>query len=250
MTRITSLPDDEKPVLDTGAVLGFFEKRAEKVEILGPTRAVIYQDKSPDLAERRDKAEKELLFPLIKLDKDSQVLDAGCGTGRWAKVIIPVCGSYHGVDVSPGLIKVADQLYGHLPNTRFSVCSLDKMSRDAISTEILFSRILSFGVYIYLNDYQVLEALRCITQLTAPKARILFREPVAIENRLTLQEHFSEEMEQKYNAIYRTEFELLEIFEDTIEAAGFLLESYGDVYTEAELNNRAETKQRWYLWVR
>lgn len=250
MTRIFSHPDDEKPVIDKTAVLDFFEKRAEKVEILGPTRAVIYQDKSPDLAERRDRAEKALLYPLIQINKDSRVLDAGCGTGRWAKVIIPACGSYHGVDFSPGLIKVAKQLYGHLPNARFSVCALDEISLAKIGAENLFSHILVFGVYVYLNDDEVLEALRHLVSLAAAQATVLIREPVAVEKRLTLQEHFSADMDQQYNAIYRTESELLAMFGTTMGAAGFRLIKSADVYAEPELNNRVETKQRWFLWER
>jgi SAM-dependent methyltransferase len=250
MTRTISLPNDEKPVIDKAAVLDFFEKRARKVETIGPTRAVIYQDKSPDLAERRDKAEKALLYPMIQLGKEDHVLDAGCGTGRWAELIIPVCGYYHGVDISPGLIRVAKQLYGHFPNAQFSVCSLDELSIDTIGAVSLFSRILLLGVFIYLNDQEVLEALHRLVQLAAPRTRILIREPIAVRNRLTLREHFSDDMDQDYNAIYRTESELLAMFDSTIGAVGFRLLESGDVYAESELNNRDDTKQRWFLWER
>ena len=112
MPRIISLPGEEKPAIDKSAVFDFFEKRAEKVEALGPTRAVIYQDKSPDLADRRDAAEKALLYPKIELGTDDVVLDAGCGTGRWAELIIPACDFYNGIDVSPGLIQVLNNTSG------------------------------------------------------------------------------------------------------------------------------------------
>jgi hypothetical protein len=79
---------------------------------------------------------------------------------------------------------------------------------------------------------------------------VLIREPVAIEKRLTLQEHFSADMDQQYNAIYRTESELLAMFGTTMGAAGFRLIKSADVYAEPELNNRVETKQRWFLWER
>ena len=250
MTRIFSRPDDDKPVIDKAAILDFFEKRAEKAEDLGPVRAVIYQDKNADLAERRDIAEKALLYPLIRLNTDSRILDAGCGTGRWAKVVIPNCGTYHGVDVSPGLIRIAEELYGNFPNARFSVCSLDTVAMDSIGAENLFTHILSFGVHIYLNDHEVLEALLRLTQLAASQCRFLIREPIAIQQRLTLQEHFSEDMNQHYSAIYRTEPELLAMYDATIGRAGFHLLDAGDVYSESALNNRAETKQRWFLWER
>ena len=250
MARIFSLPDDDKPVIDSASVLQFFEKRAEKAKALGPIRAVIYQDKSPDLAERRDAAEKALLYPMIQCGKGDHILDAGCGTGRWAELIIPACGTYHGVDVSPSLIKIAQQRYGHFPNVRFSVCSLDEISMDMIVAPNQFSRVLSFGVYIYLNDDAVLQAFRRIAMVAAPQARILLREPIAVVNRLTLREHFSNDMDQYYNAIYRTEAEMLAMFGATLCASGFRLIESGDVYIEPELNNRADTKQRWFLLER
>lgn len=250
MTRIFSSPSEAKPEIDKAAVLDFFEKRAEKAEVLGPTRAVIYQDKSLDLAERRDKAEKELLYPLLQLKSTDNVLDAGCGTGRWAESIIPVCGSYCGVDVSPGLIQIARQRYGHYSNARFSVCSLDEISLDATKATRLFTCVVSFGVYIYLNDDSVLQALRRLAKVAAPQAKILFREPIATSQRLTLRDHFSEEMAQYYSAIYRTEEEFISMIDSTLGTVGFELIDSGDVYSEPELNNRAETKQRWFLLAR
>lgn len=201
MTRTFSLPDDEKPAIDKMAVLEFFEKRAEKVKNLGTTRVVIYQDKNPDLAERRDAAEKSLLYPMIQLSKEEHVLDAGCGSGRWAELIIPNCGTYHGVDVSPGLVGIATQRLGHLPNAWFSVCSLDEISLPKIGAANFFSRILSFGVFMYLNDDAVMQALRKMALVAAPQARIILREPVAMPCRLTLKEHFSDDMDQ-----YTTQF--------------------------------------------
>jgi SAM-dependent methyltransferase len=250
MTRIFTPVNDEKPTIDKAAVFDFFERRAEKIDVLGPKRVVIYQDQNPDLAERRDAAEKKLLFPLLRLDATSQVLDAGCGTGRWAELIIPACKRYFGVDVSPSLIQIAINAHGDRPNAHFSVCSLDEISLERIDATEHFSHIVSFGVCIYLNDDAVLESLRRLLSVAAPHARILLREPVALQNRLTLCEHFSEDMDQYYNAIYRTEPEFLRMQDSILGAARFSLKSYGDVYGESELNNRAETKQRWYLWER
>lgn len=250
MSRIFSFPDDEKPKINKTAVLDFFEKRAEKVRILGPTRAVIYQDKSPEIAARRDVAEKALLYPKIKLGKEESVLDAGCGTGRWAELIIPACRFYHGVDVSPGLVRIAKQRFGHLPNAQFSVCSLDENLPEVVGYTQPFSRILASGVFIYLNDEAVLSALNYMVTVSAKKAMIVVREPIALQNRLTLQENFSEDMDQNYSAIYRTEPELLAMFDTTIGHFGFQLIDSGDVYQESELNNRSETKQRWFILAR
>jgi SAM-dependent methyltransferase len=249
-TRIFSFPGEKKPAINSAAVLGFFEERAEKAKSLGPTRAVIYQDKSPDLAERRDAEEKTLIYPKIQVSKEDKVLDAGCGTGRWAEIIIPNCAWYQGIDISPGLIQIARERFGSFLNAQFSVCSIESVSLEAIGARGPFSRILSFGVYIYLNDGAVLEALKRIVMVAAQSARIVIREPIALENRLTLRDHYSEDMNQHYSAIYRTEGEMLDMFDAKLGPAGFALIDAGDVYKQAELNNRRETKQRWYLYVR
>ena len=250
MTRKFSLPGDSSPFIDKDSVLEFFEKRAKKVDTLGATRAVIYQDKNLDLAERRDAAEKALLFPLINLSPIDRVLDAGCGTGRWAEVLITNCAHYHGVDVSPGLIRVASGRFGSAKNATFSVCTLDELSLQAIGASQLFSRVISLGVFIYLNDEEVRQALHRIAMISAQQSRILFREPVGIDYRLTLKEHYSVDMDQHYSAIYRTEAELMAMFDATLRVAGFQMIDSGDVYGDSTLNNRAETKQRFFVFER
>lgn len=250
MARTFSRPGEPSPSIDKDAVLNFFEERAKKVGILGATRAVIYQDKNSNLAELRDAAEKDLLYPLIDLGPNDYILDAGCGTGRWAELLIPNCAGYHGVDVSPGLIQVAIDRFRSADNARFSVCSLDNISLSNIRSDQPFTRTISLGVFIYLNDVNVCRATQCIAQASAPHARLLFREPVAVENRLTLSEHYSEDMNQIYNAIYRTEHELLEMLDITLAPHGFRKVLDGDVYQDTSLNNRKETKQRFFLFER
>lgn len=250
MARIYSTPGSDPPTIDRSSVLRFFEQRAEKVAMLGPTRAVIYQDKNPDLAEKRDATEKALLLPLMQLGRSSRVLDAACGTGRWAEVLIPNCGSYVGFDASEGLIRVARERFGHCQHARFAVCPADGLTLAGLGEDLPFTHILSLGLFIYLNDSEVAEVLERFSNVAAGTARIVVREPIAIETRLTLQGHFSDELEQEYNAIYRTEREMLSFFEETLRRDGFHLAGSGDVYADAALNNRAETKQRWYIWER
>jgi len=208
---------------------------------------VIYQDKNADLAERRDAAEKARLLPLLKVDNSSRILDAGCGTGRWAEVLIPQCALYFGIDVSAGLINIAIERFDNHNNAQFAVCPVDTLTKEKICIDQAFTHILSFGVFIYLNDDEILDALRGYADVAAPGALIMFREPIALENRLTLREHFSEDMDQQYSAIYRTEQELLSLI-ITVFGTTFTQVGTDDVYPDATLNNRTETKQKWFLW--
>lgn len=248
-SRQFSSAHEPKPLIDSAAVQKFFEERARKAEALGPVRAVIYQDKNPILAQQRDAAEKALLLPLIDVRADDAVLDAGCGSGRWAEVLIPACGRYLGVDASRGLVDIARQRFGHCPQARFDVVSVDRLADSPAVAAERFTRIISFGVYIYLNDDAVEAALQQLCAAAAAEAKVVLREPVATGERLTLTDFYSEDMDQAYSAVYRPEAELMAMCERTLGAAGFRLQGRGDVF-EAGLNNRAETRQRWFAWSR
>jgi SAM-dependent methyltransferase len=238
--------DQGAPQIDPAAVEHFFCKRAEKAKTIGSLRAVLYQDKHPDLAERRDAAEKALLLPKLELHEDSRVLDIGCGTGRWTGVLSPKVAWYHGTDFAGGLIDLARAEYGTIPNVRYSVLPCLSISLDTLGEPYGFDKIVMLGVLIYLNDEAVFTTLRRTFSVAALECRLLIREPVAIGDRLTIKGHFSDDLEQEYNAIYRTEDELLFIL---LEALGpdFRLIDKGYVYENHDMNNRTDTIQKWFL---
>lgn len=250
MTRIFSPADRQsKPRIDKESVARFFQERAQKAESVGLTRAVIYQDKHPDLAEKRDAAEKARLLPLLQLHDGARVLDVGCGTGRWTGELSGNSAYYRGIDFSSGLIEHARSSHPQTANLRFSVAPAENYSLSALGESQPFDRILCCGVMIYLNDEDVASAYRCMESVASRECRIVMREPVGILERLTILEHFSDELEQSYNAIYRTQRELEDCMTNTLFSSGFRIVDQGDVY-EAELNNRAETIQRWIVLER
>ncbi len=251
MARILSESESgEHPRIDPDKVRDFFEVRARKAERLGPLRAVIYQDRHPDLAERRDEAEKAKLHPLLELSTKNRLLDVGCGTGRWAEAVCDHVARYHGIDISPGLVAHARNRFASAHHLRFSEASAANFSLSELGEEEPFDRILCSGVLIYLNDDQATGALAAFAEAASPNCRILVREPMGLSHRLTLSDHFSHELEQEYHAIYRTEGELLEMLQATLFASGFRLAMSGDVYDDPGLNNRDDTRQRWMLLER
>jgi SAM-dependent methyltransferase len=251
MARIQSPPDDPAtPRIDPVAVAAFFDGRARKIDQVGPLRAVIYQDRHPDLAERRDLAEKQCLLPRLALDGQQRLLDIGCGTGRWAGELLHSVAHYHGVDISTGLVDFARHAYAAYPHCRFSVASAVGITLGRLDEREPFDRILCAGVLIYLNDDDLTACISAIGTLAAPTCRILMREPMAIEQRLTIQDHFSTDLQQIYNAIYRTEGELSRLLLTVLRPLGFSITAAGDVFLDDALNNRAETRQRWLLLER
>ena len=230
------------------SVAAFFEERVERIQAVGPTRAVIYQDNHPDLAERRDEAERARLAPLLALDGSQRLLDVGCGTGRWVETLRPRVRDYHGIDLTEGLIAYARKRFVTWSNVRFSVTQADDFTLESLGEPAPFDRVLSAGLLIYLNDDAMERALRCMRAATGEGGSLLlFREPVAQGERLTIQDHFSEDLNASYNAIYRTRDELLDVFDRVFRQAGLRVVDQGKVFDEPELSNRAETQQEWFL---
>src|SRR5690606_19433965 len=135
---------------DRAEVDAFFRQRAERIPDLGPVRAVIYQDKHLDLAERRDVAEKARIYPRLRLDGTQRLLDVGCGTGRWASTLSGSCAHYHGIDACEGLVAHARLQFAGSANCRFTVASADSFSLASIGEAEPFDRVLCAGVLIYL----------------------------------------------------------------------------------------------------
>jgi 2-polyprenyl-3-methyl-5-hydroxy-6-metoxy-1,4-benzoquinol methylase len=250
MARIFTPSGVEAPKIDEDAVVDFFEVRAKKAAVLGPLKAVLYQDKDADLASRRDVAEKLTISPLLGLSSASRVLDAGCGTGRWTKLVRDTGAYYHGADVSQGLINIALQAYSSDKLAKFTVCPVEALSLEKLGEHEGFTHIFCFGIFIYLNDTSMRNALTQLAEMASKNALIVIREPISMESRLTLREHFSEDMEQFYHAIYRTEQNLIEEKAEILGSRGFVLQDAGDVYSSPELNNRRETRQRYFIWKR
>lgn len=245
MVRVYS-EKGEKTTIDQDKVLEFFQLRAQKSATVGYKQAVIYQDKNPKLAQERDKAEKALLLPKIQLTGKERLLDVGCGTGRWAEIVNDRVVTYHGVDASIGLLEIAQEKFSQ-NNSTFSCIKAEELSFDTLDTSLPFHRILSLGVMIYLNEPELQKYLSAIPSLLAENGLFIAREPIALEKRLTLDLHYSEDMEQSYSAIYRTENELLELMSEAFDNKLKLIES-DFVFKEAKLNHRSETKMKYFVF--
>lgn len=239
----------DKPTLDRSSVQNFFEERAKKAHVLGYKSAVMYQDKNPGLAEARDLAEKELLCPKLNLTPSDRFLDFGCGTGRWTEAVINTVAHYHGTDFAEGLIQIAKSR-GFPGHARFSCMPCTEVSLEKLGEAEPFNKLICFGLMIYLNDSDLTEFLQAMLSVSARRSLFLVREPVALDQRLTISDHYSEDMGQLYNAIYRTEKELLAFFKNELVSGGYDLVDSGDVFSDPKYNNRTETKQKFFLFQR
>ncbi len=228
----------------------FFEKRADKFSAENPYSVTMYQDRNKQLVKERNRKETEKLLPLLKLDADSRVLDVACGIGRWADVMPDCIREYCGVDFSRELIEIARQR-NKKDNFHFLEGAVNTIEEIVSETRGgVYNKILMVGILMYLNDTELADTLGQVEKISQEHAVICIREPIGITKRLTLKDFFSEELEDNYNAIYRTRQELEKFISRAFLQKGFIVSREGFVFDEAALNNRKETAQYFYILER
>lgn len=242
MSRLTA----EQVALDDDKVRAFFEQRGRNVRDDAPLSSVCYQDKNPQLAVERDAVEKRIILSKLGVDHNTSVLDIGCGIGRWGTTLAPLVRRYHGVDFSESLLDEARQrVTGE--NVSFAQVAAQDVAPGTVDADGGFDVVVIAGVLIYLNDDGAERALRGAASVCAPGGLIYVREPAAYDQRLTLVDHWSTDMESTYNAIYRSDSELADLFARTLTPSGFRTVEAADLFPAA-LTNRAETRMRYFLF--
>lgn len=240
----------DKVNLDYSNTKDFFDKRANKFNDKNPYSVTMYQDNNPEIVIERNKKEIERLKPYLNLDGNSKLLDVACGIGRWADAISETIKEYCGIDFSSELIQIALKR-----NTKHNFSFIEGSITDIKDVLINndkqnFNKILMAGILMYLNDDDLISVLKQVEWASSEKAIICIREPIALISRLTLKDFYSKELCDNYNAIYRTQKELLEIFDDTIISKGFKIKETGYLFNEDSLNNRKETTQYFFIFER
>lgn len=235
----------EKVNIDYSKTKTFFEARGAKYNEEYPYVTTMYQDQHPQLTDKRNREETARILPLLQLNETARVLDLGCGIGRWADSIICPIESYLGIDFSENMVQIA-RSRNTRDNFRFertSVCDFKEYYESSGFRP--FNRLIIAGVFMYLNDEDVNNILRFLPDVLSPDSIIYIREPVGIQERLTLKDFYSQELEHNYNSIYRSAEEYRQIFQDN--APAFVSVREGFLFDAPELNNRKETSQYYFI---
>ena len=250
MNSIESRIYGRKTDLDYAGVKSFFDKRKDKIGKLSPLNLTMYQDKNPELALERDLFEKARFFSLFSIDEHKfKALDIGCGVGRWAFHLSEYVDIYLGFDYSADFINIAKKraLDENLNRLNFQILSATTFEIDDLMVAPPFDLFIVAGVMAYLNDDDCISLLNKIKLLSDTNARFYLREPIALENRLTLSSFYSDDMDAEYSAIYRTVAEYEEIFGQSGIYESFNLLRSESLFPD-ELNNRKETAQHIFIF--
>jgi len=237
--------------IDPENLKDFYKKRAkEKISIDIDAPVVLCGDRDKSKIGAWTTFELENRFPLLSIDRDSVVLEVGCGTGRISKYITSVVDTYVGVDYVKEFIDIV-QLREDIEkkeSTYFIHSSIQELANGSVTFPVQknFNRfIISGGVFMYINDDEVKDVLGKLIKRFDKECIIYLSEPIALKERLTLNNFYSEDLENEYSAIYRTEEEYVNIF-DILFKEGFELKVSEEFFYD-DIKNQKETKQWMFI---
>lgn len=213
--------------IHTENVQSFYDKRASLIEQKG-WGAVSLGNEDPSIASRMYDYDRDILLPKIGINEKCRVLELGCGMGRWAKIVLPHCEAYCGVDFSEGMLKAAEKICGAYAkkSTFFHLSVSEAVEKDPAFYNGTFHCIILSGVCMYINDKELASIFQHLPALTQDCCTICIKEPAALSERLTLNEFHSEALQSTYNAIYRTREEYTSMLKPLISAGFSVVEQY------------------------
>lgn len=236
----------EKVNIDSKSTESFYDQRAKTINNREQKyTTVLLGDQNPNYSIKWDKFEKDYIIPKLTLGKEKKVLDLGCGIGRWADDISDKCGYYCGVDFSAEMIKVAKQKK-RSGNCEFLNLSLKEAVKDNRVISIKYDVIIVTGVSMYINDDELLDCYKGIGKLLNKDTILYLEESVGKNERLTLNNIWSENLKDYYGAIYRTREEYMEMLSDSIDNLVFVEEGYMNCLDKKE---QSETSH-WYTLIK
>lgn len=228
----------KKVDINTEAVQKFYDKRADLIEERG-WGAVSLGDEDHTIADKVFQYDRDSLFPRLKVTASTRVFELGCGMGRWAKIVLPHCGYYCGVDFSMEMLKAAEKICAdYKERCRFYQMSApDAAEKPADFFGGPFGCVILSGVCMYINDIDLHRIFRALPSLCAEHCTICVRETAAFKERLTLDHFESAALHSTYNAIYRTPDEYNTFFQPLLDA-GFAVVEQG--FLAAETGRKRE----------
>lgn len=193
--------------IDTEHTREFYNRRAKLSDSMKcPYTAVLLGDQSADRAAQWDQYEKRFLLSKLAFSPADSVLDIGCGMGRLAESLIPLCGHYTGVDFSPEMVKLAKRRCGSAEGRHFEFvhASFEEIAEHPERFGRSYTKLVIAGVCMYINDSQLEKCFHGVLRLLERNCTLYIEDTVAVQTRLTLDDIASSALKSNYDAIYRT----------------------------------------------
>ncbi len=187
-------------------------------------------------ADKKWSLEKSILLDVIKpyLSKDLDMLELGCGIGRWSRVFSKHVNLLDAYDYSDSFIELAQQI-----SERENITNINFKSSDVsdIRPEKKYNFIVSVALLHYLNETQFKKAIELFKNFLNKGGIAILRESFGYKKRFELHGYYSDVLSDEYNAVYRTS-------DDIIESLG---DEFSVIYNEISLKpteKKPETCQK------
>lgn len=224
----------------------FFDKRADKYMEGKKNRytTVLLGDENPEYAGMWNQYEIDFILPYLRVEKTHKVLDIGCGVGRWAETMVPICGTYVGVDFSGEMVRAAREHFSDAQNATFVQSSFQDIFSERVVTDQKFDVVIIAGVSMYINDRELMECFAQLRKILNKDAIVYMEESVGVRERLTLDGIWSENLGDNYHAIYRTKEEYMQLLQPLLVNAEVLKTDY---FENLDKKNMTETSHLYIL---
>lgn len=124
---------------------------------------------TPEMKEYMDEWDGKEFYDLLALTGSEKVLEIGCGTGRLAAEVLPLCREYTGVDLSPVTIMRARENLAAVPGTPFRNLLCGNFPDCIIPGE--YDCIYSSLTFLHIPDKAA--AMQKIAALLTPGGRVV-----------------------------------------------------------------------------
>ncbi|HRI48261.1 MAG TPA: class I SAM-dependent methyltransferase [Ignavibacteriaceae bacterium] len=201
-------------------------------------------ESNAELEKLKVKMEREKLSKIIRFNKNSVLLDLGCGIGAWSEYFSSNFKKIVGVEYSKEMIKIAieRQKLTELENIEFQL-------EDSVEfmTETKFDVIFISGLILYLMDSELEIMIKNMNKYSKMGTQLILREPVGILGRHEIVNKYSEALKVYYSAIYRTDDEFVAQF----RKIGFELDFEDFMFPDgSELNKWKETRLKIFSFLK
>lgn len=238
---VTRIYNDREDI-DAHKVCEFWNLRASKTDSV--KGVLLGEGLAKNSADLRNDKERDILKRLLPKNKNNKVLDIGSGLGRWVRNLESKIDTYTGIDFSDNYVQKATELCNAYNNVHFF-----QMSATALDCSRLlkgYDLVIMNGVCMYINDEDLFVLFGKLNGLIANDGCIYLQESISIlGGRMTLKDFYSEDLNCKYHAIYRTRNEYEELITKFLPS--FEVRTTG-LLLDKETGAREETNaQYWFL---
>lgn len=154
--------------------------------------------------EYRHYFELKHLKKIVKFTHDMNVLELGCGNGRWIRSLAHYVNHYTGVDFSKKALNIARKKTMWIGNV--SLYNQSIVNFWCRRTRMLYDVVYFGGVSQYIEDDEMHTILDNLKSCVKPTTVIVDRSTVNLEKRGVIKT-------DEYHSIYRTSQELKDIYE-------------------------------------